>query len=423
MPYPYAYYKENYNGPLHGTELSAPLLNLTPGFGLVPTDIVGGVLDATGKSHIAISTNTADVTVTNIIGGKSGQVILLRKTSQANILTLVHSSNLAGEIVTASRENLIFGNGRYGGAVLLCNGTNWYHIDNVGMIPGGSALSPGIAFGSDPDTGIYNKAANVIGFSAAGIERMNIGIATIASLITHRFADGTVAVPSISFTSDSDTGFYKATDSLNFSGDGVQRLAFFKDGSVLMSTPALKADVPFNFYTSSNAAQRIYTGGVLSSDTYVDSTLIPANGIYSKGHVKTAGQFQGTATSAQFADLAERYESDAVYPAGTIVDIGGDKEITIAQDPDFFGVISTAPGFKMNSDAGTDDTHPYVALTGRVPCRVIGKVKKGQRIVVSPTPGVGMAVQYGDGKIVGRALENKDTEEEGLVTIVARASI
>ena len=140
-------------------------------------------------------------------------------------------------------------------------------------------------------------------------------------------------------------------------------------------------------------------------------------------------KFRGIATSAEYADLAERYEADAEYEAGTVVKMGGEKEITQTDtkaDPNVFGVISTAPGFEMNANAGTDATHPFVALAGRVPCKVIGKVTKGDRLVSDGTPGHARACFIDDIEnpyfaVIGRALETKDTDEAGIIEIVVGA--
>jgi hypothetical protein len=137
-------------------------------------------------------------------------------------------------------------------------------------------------------------------------------------------------------------------------------------------------------------------------------------------------KFRGIATSAEYADLAERYEADAEYEAGTVVKIGGDKEITETTeeaDDDVFGIVSTAPGFEMNANAGTDATHPFVALAGRVPCKVIGPVRKGDRLVSSTTPGHAQAEQKGDTirSIIGRSLESKDSDEAGTIEVVVGA--
>ena len=141
-------------------------------------------------------------------------------------------------------------------------------------------------------------------------------------------------------------------------------------------------------------------------------------------------KFRGLATSAEYADLAERYEADAEYEAGTVVRLGGDKEITQTiheGDLNVFGIVSDSPGFEMNAGAGDNATHPFVALAGRVPCKVVGQVAKGDRIISSITPGHGQAMRPGlDDRnatfmVIGRALEDKDTVETGTIEVVVGA--
>jgi hypothetical protein len=120
-----------------------------------------------------------------------------------------------------------------------------------------------------------------------------------------------------------------------------------------------------------------------------------------------------TATAARYADVAERYEADAQYDAGTVVIFGGDKEITMANgeyDHKVAGIISSAPAFMMNKDAGDDTTHPYVALMGRVPCKVTGEIKKGDLLCTSAKPGHAMAGEAKCGHMIGKALEDFDGE-------------
>jgi hypothetical protein len=136
----------------------------------------------------------------------------------------------------------------------------------------------------------------------------------------------------------------------------------------------------------------------------------------------------GTALHAVYSDLAERYEADKAYPLGTLVKIGGKKEITETTDEydcDVFGVISDQPAFLMNSDAGTNDSHPKVGLIGRIYVRVIGVVKKGDSLTASEIAGVAKSIgelnTMGANALgyvlsrIGRALEDKDTSEEGLI--------
>jgi hypothetical protein len=133
--------------------------------------------------------------------------------------------------------------------------------------------------------------------------------------------------------------------------------------------------------------------------------------------------FAGTATSARYADLAERYEASEPMSPGDVVEIGGEKEICLScteASTEVFGVISTAPGMMLNSQAGTDETHPFVALAGRVPVKVVGPVKKGARLVSSHIPGVAKAAKGDEPHqaIIGRALQNKETEEISLIEVV-----
>ena len=137
----------------------------------------------------------------------------------------------------------------------------------------------------------------------------------------------------------------------------------------------------------------------------------------------TAGVFDGVATSAQYADLAEIYKADAEYAPGTVVKLGGSEEITQTTqlgDTDVFGVISTDPAYLMNSKA---DGQP-VAMTGRVPVLVTGKVEKGERLISSDVPGVATglgATAYDPRMIIGRALEEKT--DDGVDTIEAVVGI
>lgn len=131
--------------------------------------------------------------------------------------------------------------------------------------------------------------------------------------------------------------------------------------------------------------------------------------------------FSGTATRANYADLAEKYISDIKYEPGTVVIFGGNNEITISSefnDRRVAGVVSTNPGYVMN-DSLKGDTIIELALTGRVPCKVVGKVKKGDLMVTSGVPG--HAIVNNDpkiGTVIGKALEDKTTDGRGIIEVV-----
>jgi hypothetical protein len=122
-----------------------------------------------------------------------------------------------------------------------------------------------------------------------------------------------------------------------------------------------------------------------------------------------ATRFEGVATSALYADLAERYEADDIYPPGTVLVIGGDKEVTEERaNTAVAGIVSKNPGYMMNSEAGSDETHPYIALKGRVPCQVVGTILKGDLLVTSTRCGHAEAFKEGDSPnaVIAKALED-----------------
>ena len=151
-----------------------------------------------------------------------------------------------------------------------------------------------------------------------------------------------------------------------------------------------------------------------SADEFAFVATSDSANTYGDISIDSYATIHATATAAQYADLAERYEADTPMEYGDVVKIGGEKEITKTTqeaDTDVFGVVAKDPAFKMNTGAGDDITHPYVSLSGRTPCKVLGAVKKGDRLITSDTPGVAKAVDselpsvY---TVIGRSLEDND---------------
>ena len=128
------------------------------------------------------------------------------------------------------------------------------------------------------------------------------------------------------------------------------------------------------------------------------------------------------ATSAQYADLAEMYRADKQLDAGQVVEFGGDYEIqksTSSHSTRVAGIVSTNPSYLMNSAMDVPHKAP-VALTGRVPCYVVGKISKGDRLVASDISGVATVLdmgQYQPGCIIGKALENYDSQDIGKIEV------
>jgi hypothetical protein len=118
----------------------------------------------------------------------------------------------------------------------------------------------------------------------------------------------------------------------------------------------------------------------------------------------------GATFQATYADLAERYHADRPYESGTVLVIGGSDEVTtttIRANTAVAGIVSTNPAYTLNAQAGNDLTHPYIALKGRVPCKVIGPILKGDLLVTSSTPGYAERAKDNDhpNAVLGRALQ------------------
>ena len=153
-------------------------------------------------------------------------------------------------------------------------------------------------------------------------------------------------------------------------------------------------------------------------------TNLNGNGV---GNIGSSSSYFNTvfakATSAQYADVAERFAADIEMPAGTVVELGGTAEITQSNtelSDTVFGVISTQAAYLMNSGAGSDATHPPIAMTGRVPVRVVGSVKKGDRLV-SAGNGMARSAQPGEAtafNAIGRSLQDKLDSDEGIVEAI-----
>jgi hypothetical protein len=167
-----------------------------------------------------------------------------------------------------------------------------------------------------------------------------------------------------------------------------------------------------------------YVDGQIVTITSKDPEFTLRTPINGKSNIKLGlnimlGVMNGIAIQAQYADLAEKYETDVMVKAGEVVVFGGDKEITttkISHDTRVAGIVSTDPAYLMNSDT---DGVP-VALTGKVPAYVQGPVAKGDRLVTSTEPGVAIKMnsyQYNPGCIIGKALQSIDDASVQVISV------
>ena len=260
--------------------------------------------------------------------------------------------------------------------------------------------------------------------------------------------------------SPSDPGYIAPTfptleipGSINISGTGVSE-SFLQQSSPLNGEKVLAVDWIYSSFIEApgekgNASSGISIGantgkttagqvGIIVADSATNSSVAPfvfssngvipdTNNVYNIGSATRryntvyATVFNGTATEAFYADLAENYLGDTSYEPGTVLVFGGDAEVTTTQakgDRKVAGVVTTNPAHLMNSHLKGDNV-VGLALQGRVPCKVLGKVEKGDLLVTSAIPGY--AIVDNDpkvGTVIGKALENKTDTDKGIIEVV-----
>ena len=287
------------------------------------------------------------------------------------------------------------------------------------------------------------------GITAANFLRSNANNTTTGTLAIATDAGMTVGADNdLSLTADLSGGIIANTVSdtditFKVNDGGVTTTLMTLDGSesrvgIGTTTPSTKLEVNGTITATSitatstgnvtgNLAGNVTSSGantmgtLTMAGTLTSFNILPAaNTTYDIGSVSYGyNTVYAKATSAQYADVAEIYEADAEYDIGTVVIFGGDKEITVSSmgnDTRVAGVISENPAYLMNDDA----TGLPVALLGKVKCKVVGIVKKGDMLVThSQHPGV--ARKSGDpsvGAVIGKALEEYDSIEIGTINIV-----
>lgn len=256
------------------------------------------------------------------------------------------------------------------------------------------------------------------------------GTTTVSNLVSTSITTGSAN------TSGTLTGVWTVSGSAG--GPGADAFVFAKGGIAIDTEYGIKCDnymyadgTPITFtgnYGNANVEALLpnYSGnvGLVGSATAFNGTILSTGANTTSGSITGNWSLTtGSRLNATYADLAERFEADAVYEPGTVVQIGGEKEITVVKDElsdEVFGVISNTAAYLMNAEAGNDYTHPPVAVTGRVSVKIVGKVKKGDRLV-SAGNGIARAAKPGEATAfnsIGKSLQDRDTEEAGVIEAV-----
>ena len=310
------------------------------------------------------------------------------------------------------------------------NGTSWINIGPY-LSPGAAVTALAANSVSDGSSTHYvgnvtvnNKLGAVFSTDNASFVPAApiLGLTTIVpglNLGTGLQVAGNALIGNISSTTVTTSANINASGNIIASGN-IRAANFVTTGTVSAASAVFSGNVAF----TGNVA---FPTGATVDLTAISQSIVPvANLTYNLGSTTSWwNNIYGTAVHAQYADLAERFEADSEYAPGTVVEIGGSAEITavgVDLSEDVFGVISTNAAYLMNSGAGSNSTHPPVAVQGRVPVRVTGTIRKGDRLV-SAGNGVARAGKRSEitaWNVIGRALENKTTSGPGVVEAVVK---
>lgn len=381
------------------------------------TNMAGNIVS--GSNVVITAGGTATMTITSTGANIDGYANVVGNAIANNVLT--------PGMVSATGN--VYGNNLIGNVITPSGGT----ISTSGNIIGGNILTNGIVsatgdgwFANVRATGFVSASGNVTGGNIVG---------------------GAIYGTLLSVSGNVDAGNVRSGGLISVGGNitsagNIDGVYFIGNGSQLTGLSAAVSVSRIENGTSNAAINA--SGGNLSigingtsNVVVVDTTTVYANivsaasiihsGTNAVGNIGSSTNYFNrlfaTATTALYADVAERFAADEYLDAGTVVELGGSAEITKSRtelSENVFGVISTRAAYLMNGGAGDDDTHPPVAMTGRVPVKVVGVVHKGDRLV-SAGNGIARAAAPGEVtsfNVIGRSLVDKLTPESGTIEAI-----
>ena len=359
-----------------------------------------------GLSQNSISQGNSSVTVTDSGTG----AIAIAVDGSTVINTVAAGATVTGTLTSTSTGS--FATGTTVGNLTLANGSI---TDSSGAISfeNENLTTTGSVNGA---AGNFTGAVGVDGNFDVATNKLTVNATTGNTLIA-----GTLDV----------TGSVTASGDLTVTGN----LQVNGTTTTVNSTTVDIADL--NITVASGASTSAAANGAGLTVDGASATMLYVNSTdswdFNKAVICTSGftgDLTGTATAAEYSDVAERFASDSMYEPGTVVALGGSAEITaVAEEAsdEVFGVISSLQqaAFKMNGGAGSDETHPYVAMTGRVNVKVIGPVNKGDRLISASTAGYARAATKAECtafNVIGRALKSKVSQDAGSVLAAVRVT-
>ena len=313
-------------------------------------------------SGLIYNPSTGTLTSAEFVGGGAG-------------LTGLNGSNISSGTVAAARVATLNQNttGTSGGL------SSAVTVSLTGAVTGSATFTNAGDTASITTTATSDPTITLGGDLSGSVTLTNLASGTLTA---------TIAANSVALGTDT-TGNYVATGAV--SGTGLSGSSSSEGATFTVTSNAT------NLNTASTIVARDGTGNF------------------------TAGVITATATAARYADLAEKYTSDEDYDPGTVLELGGIAEVTQTRRPTSLaiaGIVSTDPAYLMNSDSEGIS----VALIGRVPCKVTGKINKGDILVSSDIPGHAKAHREihnpPAGSMIGKAIEAKDNDGPGVIEVL-----
>ena len=387
------------------------------------TGAVTGSASIDGSGNVSLATtNTADpvITLTGAVTG-SGTMTNLGSVSITTTATADPTLTLAGDASgSATFTNL--GNATL--TVTVADDSHNHVTSNIDGLAEFISDTVGAMVTSNTESGIsvtYDDTDNTLDFN------VNDPTITLTGAVTGSATMTNLGNVSIATTATNDPTITLAGDlsgSATLTNLGNATLT----ATIVANSVALGTDTTGNYVGAGATSGNGISGSVSSeggtftvtsnaTNANTGSTIVFRDG---SGNF-SAGVITATTTTARYADLAEKYTSDADYDPGTVLVFGGDEEVTectTKYNKRIAGIISTDPAYLMNSE-GSGVT---VALLGRVPCKVIGEIRKGDLMVSSDIPGHAQAWRDESnppaGSIIGKALENKTGAGADIIEVV-----
>ena len=415
-------------------------------------NIVAGV---NGVANVATFTSTGFSVTGNIAGGNISSPGQLSATGNVSGGNVIATANVSGDNVIAT-ANVSGGN-----VIATANVSGGNLVTSAVTIAGTGAITGVTTFNSSGNANVGNLGAVTVvatNLSGALTTASQPNITSVGNLtlltVTGNINSGIINSSSQFVTGNIDvTGNINVLGNVNYNavndlvvGDpliyiGANNSANVYDLGMVVSWTDSKFQYGGLVRDATDGVWKLFGNVVQEPTTTVNFTdaiyqplqagVVTTTGILNAngngvGNIGSSSGYFNTvfakATSAEYADVAEYYESDADYPAGTVLKFGKDVEVTIADadlDPLIVGIVSDRPAFIMNSKL-TGSNVIAVALLGRVPCLVQGTIRRGQMMVSAGNGRARAETNPVMGTVIGKALENFDGDFGQIEILVGR---